>query len=140
MGGCRAADHHGGRVFKQVLVDSGTGKIIISFASQWNMPPLLFAWLTTALLRVAIGSATLAGITAAGILSPLLATGNLSPSCWSWRLVPAACLDSHVNDSGFWIFKEFFNLPQTNLSVLVGDGNQYFRTGLIGGDDSPVFS
>src|SRR4029078_2471374 len=68
-----------GGVFKQVLIDSGTADYITSFSTQWNIHPLLFAWLITALLRVAIGSATVAGITAAGIVSPLLATGTVSP-------------------------------------------------------------
>ncbi|MEY4778223.1 MAG: hypothetical protein RIS13_971, partial [Bacteroidota bacterium] len=62
-----------GGVFKQVLQDSGTGSYIASFSSKWQMPPLIFGWVITALLRVMIGSATVAGITAAGIVSPLVA-------------------------------------------------------------------
>lgn len=107
-----------GGVFKEVLVASGTGKLITAFASQWNMHPLLFAWLITAMLRVAIGSATLAGITAAGILSPLLASGTVSPELLTLAVGTGSVFGSHVNDSGFWIFKEFFNLSlkQTFLS------------------------
>ncbi|MBS1564850.1 MAG: gluconate transporter, partial [Bacteroidetes bacterium] len=62
-----------GGVFKQVLIDTGTGDYIAGFSSKWVMPPLLFGWVVTALLRVMIGSATVAGITAAGIVAPLLA-------------------------------------------------------------------
>ena len=110
-----------GGVFKQVLVDSGTGKYITSFSKEWNIHPLLFAWLVTALLRVAIGSATVAGITAAGIVSPLLASGAVSPELLVLAVGTGSVFCSHVNDSGFWIFKEFFNLSlkQTFLSWTV---------------------
>ena len=110
-----------GGVFKQVLIDSGTAAYITSFSSEWNIHPLLFAWLITALLRVAIGSATVAGITAAGIVSPLLATGTVSPELLVLAVGTGSVFCSHVNDSGFWIFKEFFNLSlkQTFLSWTV---------------------
>ena len=110
-----------GGVFKQVLVDSGTAAYITSFSSEWSIHPLLFAWLITALLRVAIGSATVAGITAAGIVSPLLATGTVSPELLVLAVGTGSVFCSHVNDSGFWIFKEFFNLSlkQTFLSWTV---------------------
>lgn len=107
-----------GGVFKQVLQDSGTGDYIASFSSRWNMPPLLFAWVITALLRVTIGSATVAGITAAGIVSPLLATGTVSPELMVLAVGSGSVFGSHINDSGFWMFKEFFklNLKETFLS------------------------
>jgi len=110
-----------GGVFKQVLVDSGTADYITGFSTQWNIHPLLFAWVVTALLRVAIGSATVAGITAAGIVSPLLATGTVSPELLVLAVGTGSVFGSHVNDSGFWIFKEFFNLSlkQTFLSWTV---------------------
>jgi gluconate transporter len=110
-----------GGVFKQVLVDSGTAAYITSFSKEWNIHPLLFAWLVTALLRVAIGSATVAGITASGIVSPLLASGAVSPELLVLAVGTGSVFCSHVNDSGFWIFKEFFNLSlkQTFLSWTV---------------------
>jgi Gnt-I system high-affinity gluconate transporter len=110
-----------GGVFKQVLIDSGTADYITSFSKQWNIHPLLFAWFVTALLRVAIGSATVAGITAAGIVSPLLATGTVSPELLVLAVGTGSVFGSHVNDSGFWIFKEFFqiSLKQTFLSWTV---------------------
>src|SRR5436190_5989240 len=110
-----------GGVFKQVLIDSGTADYITSFSTQWNIHPLLFAWLITALLRVAIGSATVAGITAAGIVSPLLANGTVSPELLVLAVGTGSVFGSHVNDSGFWIFKEFFqiSLKQTFLSWTV---------------------
>jgi gluconate transporter len=111
----------GGGIFKQVLQDSGTDKYIASFASDWQMPPLLFGWVVTALLRVAIGSATVAGITAAGIVSPLVASGAVSPELMVLAVGTGSVFGSHVNDSGFWMFKEFFNLSlkQTFLSWTV---------------------
>lgn len=107
-----------GGVFKQVLVDSGTGAYIASFSSQWQMPPLVFAWIVTALLRVTIGSATVAGITAAGVVSPLVATGVASPELMVLAVGTGSVFGSHINDTGFWMFKEFFKLTlkQTFLS------------------------
>ncbi len=99
-----------GGVFKQVLTDSGTGDYISSFSQSWNMPPLVFAWVVTALLRVMIGSATVAGITAAGVVSPLLATAQVSPELMVLAVGSGSVFGSHINDSGFWMFKEFFNL------------------------------
>lgn len=107
-----------GGVFKQVLTDSGAGEYIAKFSSQWNMPPLLFAWCVTALLRVTIGSATVAGITAAGVMSPLVAAGSASPELMVLAVGTGSVFGSHVNDTGFWMFKEFFklSLKQTFLS------------------------
>lgn len=107
-----------GGVFKQVLQDSGTDKYIASFSSKWQMPPLVFAWMVTALLRVAIGSATVAGITAAGVVSPLVAAGTVSPELMVLAVGTGSVFGSHINDSGFWMFKEFFGLTlkQTFLS------------------------
>jgi Gnt-I system high-affinity gluconate transporter len=110
-----------GGVFKQVLQDSGTGDYIASFSSKWNMPPLIFGWVVAALLRVTIGSATVAGITAAGVVSPLVATGAVSPELMVLAVGTGSVFGSHINDSGFWMFKEFFklSLKQTFLSWTV---------------------
>ena len=99
-----------GGVFKQVLVDSGTGDYIASFSHAWHMPPLVFAWAVTALLRVMIGSATVAGITAAGVVGPLLGPTGVSPELAVLAVGAGSVFGSHVNDSAFWMFKEFFNL------------------------------
>ena len=122
-----------GGVFKQVLIDSGTGEYIASFSTKWQMPPLIFGWVITALLRVAIGSATVAGITAAGIVSPLVATGAVSPELMVLAVGSGSVFGSHINDSGFWMFKEFFKLTlkQTFLSWTVMETLISFL-GLIG--------
>jgi Gnt-I system high-affinity gluconate transporter len=110
-----------GGVFKQVLIDSGTGDYVASFSTKWQMPPLIFGWVITALLRVAIGSATVAGITAAGIVSPLVVSGVVSPELMVLAVGSGSVFGSHINDSGFWMFKEFFKLTlkQTFLSWTV---------------------
>ncbi len=110
-----------GGVFKQVLIDSGTGAYIASFSSKLQMPPLLFAWILTALLRVTLGSATVAGLTAAGIAAPLVAAGGISPELMVLAVGAGSVFGSHINDSGFWMYKEFFklSLKQTFLSWTV---------------------
>jgi Gnt-I system high-affinity gluconate transporter len=110
-----------GGIFRQVLIDSGTGNYIATFASKWHMPALTFAWIVTALLRVSIGSATVAGITAAGIVSPLVLNGTASPELMVLSVGAGSVFGSHINDSGFWMFKEFFglSLKQTFLSWTV---------------------
>ncbi|MDN3655163.1 gluconate:H+ symporter [Ferruginibacter paludis] len=110
-----------GGVFKQVLQDSGTDQYIASFSSKWLMPPLIFGWAVTAFLRVVIGSATVAGITAAGVVTPLVASGVVSPELMVLAVGAGSVFGSHINDSGFWMFKEFFglSLKQTFLSWTV---------------------
>src|SRR5690606_14017954 len=99
-----------GGVFKQVLVDSGVGAEIAALSEAWHMPPLIFAWLATALLRVMIGSTTVAVITAAGIVGPLIDTTGASPELLVLAVGAGSVFGSHVNDSASWMFKEFFNL------------------------------
>lgn len=107
-----------GGVLKQVLTDSGTANYITAFSSQWTINPLLFGWIITALLRVTIGSATVAGLTAAGIVAPLAASGVVSKELLVLSVGAGSIFGSHINDTGFWMFKEFFNLSlkQTFLS------------------------
>lgn len=99
-----------GGILKEVLIDSGTADYITSFSSRWNMNPYLFAWVITALLRISLGSATVAGLTAAGIVSPLLLDGGASPELMVLAVGAGSVFGSHINDTGFWMFKEFFNL------------------------------
>ncbi len=110
-----------GGIFKQVLIDSGTANLISAYSKSMQMSPLLFAWVVTALLRVAIGSATVAGITAAGIVSPLISTPGLSPELMVLSIGAGSVFGSHVNDSGFWMFKEYLGLSikETFLSWTV---------------------
>lgn len=102
--------------FNQVLVQSGVGRAVAALAVASHASPLLLAWTVAALIRVATGSATVAMTTAAGIVAPIAAA---TPCANAELLVLAtgagALVLSHVNDSGFWLIKEFFNMtvPQT---------------------------
>ena len=105
-----------GAGFNQVLVQSGVGRAIAQLAIGAQASPLLLAWFVAALIRVATGSATVAMTTAAGIVAPIAAS---MPGTNAELLVLAtgagSLVLSHVNDAGFWLIKEFFNMtvPQT---------------------------
>ncbi|AHD05719.1 gluconate permease GnuT [Paenibacillus larvae subsp. larvae DSM 25430] len=111
-----------GGAFKQVLIKSGVGGAIAEIATQTNVNIILFAWFAAALIRVATGSATVAMTTAAGIIAPVLA---MNPGTNVELVVLAtgagSIVLSHVNDAGFWMVKEFFNMsvPQTLKSWTV---------------------
>ena len=105
----------GGGALKQVLVDSGVGKYITSLVSTFNLSPLLLAWGIAALLRICLGSATVAAITTAGIALPVISATGVSPELMVLATGAGSLMFSHVNDPGFWMFKEYFslNIPQT---------------------------
>jgi GntP family gluconate:H+ symporter len=102
--------------FNAVLVQSGVGGAIATMATGTNASPLLLAWIVAALIRVATGSATVAMTTAAGIVAPIaLATPGTSAELLVLATGAGSLVLSHVNDAGFWLIKEFFNMtvPQT---------------------------
>jgi len=102
--------------FNQVLVDSGVGRAIANMAIGSNASPLILAWGIAALIRVATGSATVAMTTAAGIVAPIVAVvPGTSPELLVLATGAGALILSHVNDAGFWLIKEFFDMtvPQT---------------------------
>ncbi|PPK88683.1 gluconate permease GntT [Neolewinella xylanilytica] len=103
----------GGGAFKQVLVDSGTSEYIVTTLENFNAHPLLIAWMIAAALRITLGSATVAAITAAGIALPLAGTGQVSPELLVLATGAGSLTCSHVNDTGFWLFKEYFGLSVT---------------------------
>jgi kynurenine formamidase len=102
--------------FNKVLLESGVGTAIAEVALGSHASPLLLAWTVAALIRVATGSATVAMTTASGLVAPIAAA---TPGTHAELLVLAtgagSLVLSHVNDSGFWLIKEFFNMtvPQT---------------------------
>lgn len=96
--------------FKQVLVDSGVSNDIAGMLTKTSMSPLLLAWLIAALLRICIGSATVAGLTTAGILVPLATGGTVNRELMVLAIGAGSLMLSHINDSGFWMYKEYFNL------------------------------
>lgn len=95
--------------FKQVLIDSGIGVKISALATRWNAEPLLLGWMIAAVLRIALGSATVAALTASGIVLPLV-KGSVSPELMVLSVGAGSLTCSHVNDTGFWMFKEYFGL------------------------------
>lgn len=107
-----------GGSFKQVLLDSGVANEVAEVAKGFSMSPLVLAWFIAALVRVSVGSATIAGLTAAGIVSSLAQAPGVSPELMVLSIGAGSLMFSHVNDTGFWMFKEYFNLSlrQTFLS------------------------
>ena len=100
----------GSGAFKQVLVQSGVDKAIAASLTGVPLDPLLLAWLVTATIRVCVGSATVAGLTAAGIVGPLVAAGDVDPNLMVLAIGSGSLVASHVNDGAFWLFKEYFNV------------------------------
>ncbi|WP_313811369.1 gluconate:H+ symporter [Glutamicibacter sp.] len=99
-----------GGVFKEVLVSAGISDYIAQAAGSWNLNPIILAWLIAVILRIALGSATVAVSTAAGIAAPLVAASGISPELMVLATSCGSLAFSHVNDPGFWMFKEYFNL------------------------------
>src|SRR5712692_2050967 len=102
--------------FNKVLLESGVGKAIAAVALGSHPSPLLLAWTVAALIRVATGSATVAMTTAAGIVAPIaVATPGTHAELLVLATGAGSLVLSHVNDSGFWLIKEYFNMtvPQT---------------------------
>jgi Gnt-I system high-affinity gluconate transporter len=95
---------------KQVLVDGGVSDYIGGLMSQSMLSPLFLGWLIATILRICIGSATVSGLTAAGIVLPLVTGTNVNHELMVLAVGSGSLMCSHVNDSGFWIFKEYFNL------------------------------
>lgn len=100
----------GAGALKQVFVESGISLRLGEAMNQWNLPPLLLGWLIAAVIRVSMGSATVAGLTTAGIVGPLVVSTNADPNLMVLAVGSGSLMFSHVNDSGFWMFKEYFNL------------------------------
>ncbi|RNI28724.1 gluconate:H+ symporter [Rufibacter latericius] len=100
----------GGGALKQVLVDSGVGNYITALVRDMSLSPLVLAWSIAALLRVCLGSATVAAITTAGITLPMIAATGASPELMVLSTGAGSLMFSHVNDPGFWMFKEYFSL------------------------------
>jgi GntP family gluconate:H+ symporter len=94
--------------FKQVLIDTGIGTVIANAVNGSSVSVLLLAWIVAALIRVATGSATVATVTAAGILAPVAANlGGTDVSLMVLAIGAGSLFLSHVNDAGFWLVKEY---------------------------------
>jgi Gnt-I system high-affinity gluconate transporter len=100
----------GAGALKQILVDSGVSTYIGSLLTGSALSPLFLAWLIATILRVCVGSATVAGITTAGIVLPLASSGSVHPELLVLAIGSGSLMLSHINDGGFWLIKEYFNL------------------------------
>jgi len=100
----------GAGALKQVFADSGVSAEIAGLLQTLSVNPLVLGWLIAALIRVAMGSATVAGLTTAGIIAPVIGSTGVDPNLMVLSIGAGSLLFSHVNDSGFWLFKEYFNL------------------------------
>lgn len=99
-----------GGALKQVLIDSGVGTYIGELVMQVNVSPLVLAWLIAVVIRIAVGSATVAAMTAGGIVAPLIPLTGVSPELMVIAVGAGSVFFSPPNDPGFWLFKEFFGL------------------------------
>lgn len=99
-----------GGAFSQVLKDSQVTEYIRSFATGIHVSPLLMAFIVAAIFRLAVGSATVATLTTAPIMLPIAQQTGISPELMVLATGAGSVMWSHFNDTGFWMFKEYFNL------------------------------
>ena len=95
---------------KQVLIDSNVSDIIAVKLAPLSLNPLILGWLIAATVRICLGSATIAGLTTAGIIAPTVMNSNVDPSLMVLAIGSGSLMCSHVNDPAFWMFKEYLGL------------------------------
>ncbi|MGY8923575.1 MAG: gluconate:H+ symporter, partial [Flavobacteriales bacterium] len=123
----------GAGALKQILIDSGVSSYIGGLLELSSMSPLIIAWLIATLIRFSVGSATVAGLTTAGIVLPLVQSSGVSPELMVLAIGSGSLMLSHVNDAGFWLFKEYFNLSvKETLSTWTVMETTIGVSGLIG--------
>ncbi len=104
-----------GGAFKQLLIDSGVGNALADMMADSRLPLVVLAFMIAALTRIAQGSATVAMITAAGLLAPITATQELSTTMLALLVIAissGATILSHVNDSGFWLVSRYLGMSE----------------------------
>ena len=100
----------GSGVFKQVMEESGVSLLLANNLQGLPIHPLILAWIITAIIRGCIGSATVAALTAASVLLPLVQSSGVNPNLMVLSIGAGSLMFSHVNDSGFWMFKEYLGI------------------------------
>ena len=95
---------------KQILIDSKMSDAIGVYFQTLEINPLILGWLIAAIIRLCLGSATVAGLTTAGIIAPLMGHMHADPNLMILAIGAGSIFCSHVNDTGFWMFKEYFNV------------------------------
>lgn len=104
-----------GGVFKQILIDSGVGAALAETVSDKNIPPIILAYILAVIIRLTQGSATVAMITAAGMVAPvieLIGMGDMGKALVVLVIAAGATTFSHVNDSGFWLVGKYLNMTE----------------------------
>jgi Gnt-I system high-affinity gluconate transporter len=100
----------GAGTLKEILLVSGVSKEIATYLGGLPIHPLVLGWMMAAIIRVCLGSATIAGLTAAGMIYPMVESGAVNANLLVLSIGAGSLMFSHVNDTGFWLFKEYFNL------------------------------
>lgn len=100
----------GAGALKQVLTEGGVSQSIADLMQNSSLHPLVLAWGMAAIIRIAVGSSTVSGITTAGFMAPLLISSHTEPHLMVLSIGAGSMTCSHVNDSGFWLYKEYFQL------------------------------
>ncbi|MCP1122733.1 gluconate permease GntP [Bacillus sp. 3103sda1] len=100
----------GGGAFKQVLIDGGVGNYVAELFKGTSLSPILLAWIIAAILRISLGSATVASLTTVGLVIPMLGHSDVNLALVVLATGAGSLIASHVNDAGFWMFKEYFGL------------------------------
>ena len=119
-----------GGAFKEVLVITGVADTLTNMAGAWSLHPLLFGWMLAAIIRVAIGSATVAALTAAGLLAPGMVQMNVSPELMVLSIGSGSIFFPTSTTPASGCSKNFSTYHQRDLSVLDPDGKLYFIDGL----------
>ncbi|TAG18188.1 MAG: gluconate transporter [Cytophagia bacterium] len=96
--------------FKQILTDGGVSQYIGELLADVQISPLVLGWAIAGLIRICVGSATVAGLTTVGIVAPLVANQAIKPELMVLAIGSGSLMFSHLNDGGFWLYKEYFNL------------------------------
>lgn len=100
----------GGGAFKQVLINGGVGDYVADLFKGTALSPIVLAWLIAAILRISLGSATVAALSTTGLVIPLLGHSDVNLALVVLATGAGSVIASHVNDAGFWMFKEYFGL------------------------------
>jgi Gnt-I system low-affinity gluconate transporter len=104
-----------GGVFKEILVDSGVGESLANILTEYSISPVILAYIISIVVRVTQGSATVAMITAAGMIAPVIEVigfSDIEKSLIVIAIASGSTMLSHVNDSGFWLVGKYLNMSE----------------------------
>lgn len=104
----------GAGAFKEILQEMRVGDALQELTQGSSLNPLIIAWTIAAVLRIVTGSSTVSGITTAGLILPLLASTGTNPNLLALSIGAGSMVLSHVNDAGFWLYKEYFGVSIKN--------------------------